>query len=544
MASEEEKAARKAARKAKKAEEAERQREDALMSEVPRGAVAENAASVAHRPLPAIPPEVLRQRDRWGNPPTTLCLFYQYIEPAWSESEHREALRFVINLATRLKVTGRGRCAAEGLNCTLTGSAEAVREFCEGLRAWNKTFLETDFKLTDGIEFGKRFKALTIRKTTELVAYGLAGDKAPPLASSSAKHVEATEYHKLMEDPDAVIVDVRNAYESAIGHFKPPSGGAELIDPCMRNSHEFPKWLNAPETQAKLNGKKVLMYCTGGIRCERATALLDQIETSNPDFQTQGVTMVRGGIERYLKTFPEGGHWMGKNYLFDRRFEQVPEAKDPHALEREMESECVLCSAKWDLYRGKHKCATELCKVPVLVCDGCQKEAVRRPKDLQCPLCQQGISLRELALPEVLKENERKRKAEAKAAREPSEAEVRKQARLDKNKSRDPSERLFVGGLPLSVSATDVYAALGVQGAEAIEWIPDRKTGFFYGSVFLKMRSLAEAEQLVQKAYTAQGVRFNGKKLKVNFAPIPTDGEKWPPKGHVNHERPPIPLTA
>jgi predicted sulfurtransferase len=110
-----------------------------------------------------------------------------------------------------------------------------------------------------------------------------------------------------------VIIDVRNAYESAIGHFQPPPGGAELLDPKMRNSHEFPKWINAPETREKLQGKKVMMYCTGGIRCERATALLDQLEKASSaeggDFRTEGVVMVRGGIERYVKTFPEGGFW-------------------------------------------------------------------------------------------------------------------------------------------------------------------------------------------------------------------------------------------
>ena len=74
------------------------------------------------------------------------------------------------------------------------------------------------------------------------------------------KNLEADEYHNAMQDPNTVIVDVRNAYESAIGAFKPPEGGAKLIDPKMRNSIEFPKWLNSKETQYQLNGKKVLMY--------------------------------------------------------------------------------------------------------------------------------------------------------------------------------------------------------------------------------------------------------------------------------------------
>jgi predicted sulfurtransferase len=66
-----------------------------------------------------------------------------------------------------------------------------------------------------------------------------------------------------MSSDNTVIIDVRNAYESAIGNFCPPLGGAELIDPQMRNSIEFPKWLADEQTQKKLHGKKVLMYCTG-----------------------------------------------------------------------------------------------------------------------------------------------------------------------------------------------------------------------------------------------------------------------------------------
>ena len=84
-------------------------------------------------------------------------------------------------------------------------------------------------------------------------------DKAPSLKKFAGEHLEADEYHDAMQDPETVIIDVRNAYESAIGAFKPPKGGALLIDPKMRNSIEFPKWLNSKETQKQLNGKKVLM---------------------------------------------------------------------------------------------------------------------------------------------------------------------------------------------------------------------------------------------------------------------------------------------
>ena len=201
--------------------------------------VASAARSVAHSELPPLP--AFQKRDARGNFPVTLCLFYQYIEPLWTVAEHKAALKFVIGLGKEHSICGRGRCAAEGLNCSLTGSAKGIRAFCEGLRKWQPIFLETDFKLTDGVPHAHRFKALTINKREELVAYGLAGEKAPALGSSRAQHVEADEYHRLMSEPNTVIIDVRNAYESAIGHFQPPPGGAELLDPKMRNSHEFPK---------------------------------------------------------------------------------------------------------------------------------------------------------------------------------------------------------------------------------------------------------------------------------------------------------------
>ena len=107
--------------------------------------VKHNAQSVAHKALPLIPDDL---KEGTG----TLVLFYQYSEPAWTPAEHKQALSKVISIADSNGVTGRGRCAPEGLNCTLTGSPQGVRDFCMGLRKWNPLFEETDFKLTDGLE--------------------------------------------------------------------------------------------------------------------------------------------------------------------------------------------------------------------------------------------------------------------------------------------------------------------------------------------------------------------------------------------------------
>lgn len=132
--------------------------------------VPENAKAVCGKELPPVNPEHTADGS--------ILLFYQYIEdPIWSKAEHKAALKKVIEIGTKYNITGRGRVAREGLNCTLTGKPHDIRSFCYGLREWNDVFNETDFKITDGVAADKMFKSLSIRKTNELVAYGLAGGK-------------------------------------------------------------------------------------------------------------------------------------------------------------------------------------------------------------------------------------------------------------------------------------------------------------------------------------------------------------------------------
>lgn len=480
------------------------------------------AVSVANRELPPIP--AAHSKD--GS--TSLVLFYQYIEPMWSKAEHKKALSNVIRIATESNVTGRGRCAKEGLNCTLTGSPAGVRQFCTRLRSWDSAFVGTDFKITDGLDTTQQFKALTIRKTDEIVAYGLAGEVAPSLHRNQARHVPADRYHEMMTEKDTVIIDVRNAYESAIGHFQPPPGGATLIDPKMRNSHEFPKWLNAPETKKMLSGKRVMMYCTGGIRCERASALLTQMSEVEEDVNPKEIVMVRGGIERYMKTFPEGGFWKGKNYLFDRRFEQRPELKGEAALAADVESQCCVCHAPWSEYRGQNKCAQAGCKVPVLVCTDCQAAASESPERLKCPLCVEGFHLRNLEKPDLKKQlsilaqselshaggsssgGATKRKTEfdpmvgddgGGGVAMPSgggNSGTRKKARRAKPAA-PPSTRLYVGRIPLAVDAAQLKDALGGKVAR-VQWLADHATQLFYGSAFVEMESVNAAARVVTKA--------------------------------------------
>ena len=197
----------------------------------------------------------------------TLLLFYQYVEPPWSDAVYKQVLKEVEPLAKALGVTGRMRVAKEGFNCTLTTTDQSImRDFCTALRQWKPScFRSTEFKLTHHLPDAQRFGSLKIIPVTELVHYGLDGAKAPPIQLYSGVHLEPQQYHQQLADPDTVVIDVRNHYEANIGRFDPPAHGNphKFLDPKMRKSTEFPVWLDSEETREKLRGKNVAMYCTG-----------------------------------------------------------------------------------------------------------------------------------------------------------------------------------------------------------------------------------------------------------------------------------------
>ena len=253
---------------------------------------------------------------------TTLLLFYQYIEPVLDEDGFQALLHHVQKVGDENGITGRMRVSHEGLNCTLTGSYEGIRAWCKSLREYEggAYFSETEFKLTDDLPSGQAFPRLHAFKVEEIVNYGLAGMKAPSI-NMTGVHLDPKDYHEKMTEQETVIIDVRNHYEANIGKFQPPTNGAQYIDPMMRKSTEFPVWLDKPETKEMLRGKQVLMYCkyyqfpsacekkkllknfvqiigTGGVRCERASALLRTKMEKEEDTKALGIK----GVCKYSKT--------------------------------------------------------------------------------------------------------------------------------------------------------------------------------------------------------------------------------------------------
>jgi len=214
----------------------------------------------------------------------------------------REAVRDRLEALCRPDVRGTLLVAHEGLNGTVAGPDASVERLLAGIRAL-PGFADLDVK--NAMAQTMPFHRLKVRIKPEIVTMG-----QPDLDPSDAgTYVAAADWNALIRAPDVVVIDTRNDYEAAVGVFE----GA--VQPNTRGFRDFPDWFRT-EGRALLDGPnppKVAMYCTGGIRCEKATAFLKAEGV-------QDVFHLEGGILRYLETTPEADSlWRGECFVFDER---------------------------------------------------------------------------------------------------------------------------------------------------------------------------------------------------------------------------------
>lgn len=223
----------------------------------------------------------------------TVLLYYKYVpiaDPAAFVEEHLELCRL-------LDLKGRVLVAEEGINGTLAGSPSAVGEY----RAWccnHPLLADMPFKVSEAEK--PPFKRLSVKVRKEIVTLGV--DLPFDPAADLGDHLSPEEWKRAIEEEDVVLFDVRNDYESAVGRFR------NAITPPIRNFRELPEALGNYD---HLKEKKVLMYCTGGIRCEKAAAL----------FRREGfrqVYQLDGGIVTYGEQVGTA-HWEGECFVFDER---------------------------------------------------------------------------------------------------------------------------------------------------------------------------------------------------------------------------------
>lgn len=223
-----------------------------------------------------------------------VILYYNFTPIADPESfcnNHKRELK-------KLDLKGRVYIGQEGINGTLGGTLEQIdqyKKFLCGLEGFENTAFKTDEH--DRVPFAK----LVCKVREELVAIHMDGLNP----QNGGNYLEPEQWRNVMEnEDDYVMIDVRNNYESKVGHFE----GA--MTPDLDNFYDFPQWLDEAEKEIPKN-KKVLMYCTGGIRCEKFSVLMKQKGWDD-------VNQLHGGILRYAKE--EGGeHFKGKCFVFDDR---------------------------------------------------------------------------------------------------------------------------------------------------------------------------------------------------------------------------------
>lgn len=269
----------------------------------------------------------------------TVLLFYKFVEISDPESLRLAQLK----LCRELNLKGRILISKEGINGTVAGEEDSCNEYIrktseiDGLSdiEWKISHSEID-----------PFPKLRVVVRDEIVTFKRSVD-----INNRAEYIEPNELLEMYErDQDFIIIDGRNEYEARIGKFK------NAVVPDINNFRDFPKWFE--ENKDKLIGKKVITYCTGGIRCEKLSAYL--IEEGVND-----VKQLRGGIHRYGDEVG-GKNFEGTMYVFDKRIHVEVNKVNPEII-----SECLHCKKKIARYIN---CSNVQCNCQFICCESCEKE--------------------------------------------------------------------------------------------------------------------------------------------------------------------------
>jgi UPF0176 protein len=230
--------------------------------------------------------------------------------------------------------------AAEGINGVLAGSAAALDSFQKTLEEdsyFNGKFAGMAFKRSSCKTMP--FRRMKVHKKSEIVALGLPGVRGEKTPSSGrVNHVSPSAWRRLIAEEDVVVLDNRNSFEYRLGRFK------SAIDPQVSHFRGFAAYVesNAPAWQAA--GKRVAMYCTGGIRCEKTSAWMEDLGLD--------VYQLEGGILNYLQQMPDADkEWEGECFVFDNRI-----ALDTRLQETDTTAEDVYADepdGEWRLERAR-----------------------------------------------------------------------------------------------------------------------------------------------------------------------------------------------
>jgi UPF0176 protein len=272
-----------------------------------------------------------------------ILLYYQYVRIIDHETFAKEHLQFCSSLGLR----GRIIVSSEGLNGTVSGTVEATNAYMDHMHR-DPRFSDMVFKIDQAEQHA--FKKMFVRTKKEIVNLSLEKDINPKVLTG--KRLKPREFYEYLKRDDVIVIDGRNDYEFDIGHFR------KAVRPSVKAFRQFPEWIR--EHKDEFQGKKILTYCTGGIRCEKLSGL----------FLREGfedVYQLDGGIVTYGKD-PEaqGQLFDGKCYVFDERI-SVP----INQVEDIVVGRCTHCNTPTDRYIN---CGYLDCHLQHICCEKCDEE--------------------------------------------------------------------------------------------------------------------------------------------------------------------------
>ena len=270
------------------------------------------------------------------------CSFYKYIKID-NPSDFRDK---IYSIFITLNIFGRIYIAEEGINAQISVPMHNWANFLKKsnqIKELNKILIKK--AICDGVSFYK----LVVRIKKEIVAYGVSKNKYN--MKTVGKHLNTEQFNRAIDQKNTTIIDMRNIYESEVGKFQ----NAEI--PQVEKSKDL-----LPEVRRMLKGREdhqILLYCTGGIRCEKASSYL-LIEGF------KDVKQLQGGIIQYAHDIKNNGmktKFIGKNFVFDARLGE--------RVTKDIISNCHVCDKSSDIHRD---CKNDACHILFIQCKECERD--------------------------------------------------------------------------------------------------------------------------------------------------------------------------
>src|SRR3989344_1260897 len=267
-----------------------------------------------------------------------VATFYKYIEL----NNLNELTEKIKEKCSEIKLMGTILLAEEGINGNIAGTREQLNEFKEFLESIPE-FKEMVYR--ENFSECIPFKKASVRKRNEIVTLGLKEVNV----KHRGRHISPQELKKMIQEKqEIVLLDARSNYETKIGKFK------NAVTLNIENFREFPKKLNELN---KFKEKKIVMYCTGGVKCEKASAYLKEKGFKN-------VFQLNGGIINYINQFPDS-ELEGRCFVFDKRL-SVPSGKKDSLI-----SSCKICHKETAQYIN---CSNTKCDELFICCNECKEK--------------------------------------------------------------------------------------------------------------------------------------------------------------------------